>query len=245
MSMFPGFRSDRTKELAGNCDHVSRVPKRQHRAGRQLWVCFQGSWATELKSWPATMIIFTGFLSDGTKELPSNNEYVSRVPERWNQRAGRQLWSYLQGFWVTEQKSWPATVIMFPGFLSDRTELAGNYEYVSRVPERQNQRAGWQWWNQRAARQLWVCFQGSWATEPKSWPATMIIFTGFLSDRTKELADNYDHVSRVPERWNQRTGRQLWSCYHVCRTSVHFFHRLSILERATDHKCNNNCNRRE
>jgi hypothetical protein len=29
----------------------------------------------------------------------------------------------------------------------------------------------------------------------------------------------------------------------LCRASVHFFHRLSILERATNHKCNNNCNR--
>jgi hypothetical protein len=29
----------------------------------------------------------------------------------------------------------------------------------------------------------------------------------------------------------------------LCRASVHSFHRLSILERATDHECNNNCNR--
>jgi hypothetical protein len=28
----------------------------------------------------------------------------------------------------------------------------------------------------------------------------------------------------------------------LCRASVHFFHQLSILERAMDHKCNNNCN---
>jgi hypothetical protein len=29
----------------------------------------------------------------------------------------------------------------------------------------------------------------------------------------------------------------------MCRASMHSFHRLSILERATDHECNNNCNR--
>jgi hypothetical protein len=29
----------------------------------------------------------------------------------------------------------------------------------------------------------------------------------------------------------------------VCRASVHSFHRLPILDRTTDHKCNNNCNR--
>jgi hypothetical protein len=32
------------------------------------------------------------------------------------------------------------------------------------------------------------------------------------------------------------------SSYMVCRASMHSFHRLSILERATDHKCINNCN---
>jgi hypothetical protein len=39
----------------------------------------------------------------------------------------------------------------------------------------------------------------------------MILFPGFLSDGTKELAGNYDHVSRVPERRNQRAGGQLWT----------------------------------
>jgi hypothetical protein len=29
----------------------------------------------------------------------------------------------------------------------------------------------------------------------------------------------------------------------LCRASMHSFHRLSILERATDHECVNNCNR--
>ncbi len=59
-------KSDWTKELAGNNDHV------------------QGSWAMEPKSEPATMIMYTGFLSDGTKELAGNYDHVSRVPERQN-----------------------------------------------------------------------------------------------------------------------------------------------------------------
>ncbi len=42
--------------------------------------------------------------------------------------------------------------------------------------------------------------------------------------------------------------RNLWNTCRVwntlaCRASMHSFHRLSILERATDHKCINNCNR--
>ncbi len=129
MTMFPGFLSDRTKELAGNYDHVFRVPEwRNQRPGRQLWSCFQGSWATEPKSLPATMIMFPGFLSDRTKELAGNYHHVFRVPEWRNQRAGRQLWSCFQGSWATEPKSLPATIIMFPGFLSDGTkEMAGNY----------------------------------------------------------------------------------------------------------------------
>jgi hypothetical protein len=42
-------------------------------------------------------------------------------------------------------------------------------------------------------------FTGFLSDKPTSRPATMIMFTGFLSDGTKELAGNYDHVSRVPE----------------------------------------------
>jgi hypothetical protein len=38
---------------------------------------------------------------------------------------------------------------------------------------------------------------------------TVIMFPGFLSAGTKELARNYYHVYRVPERRNQRAGRQL------------------------------------
>ncbi len=40
-------------------------------------------------------------------------------------------------------------------------------------------------------------------------------------------------------------GTEQLSSTCLCRASVHFFHRLSILERATDHECNINCNRLE
>ncbi len=204
MIIFPGFLSNGTKELAGNYDHVSRVPERRNqRDGWQLWSCFQSFWAMEPKSWQATMIMFPGFLSDGTKEMAGNYDHVSRVPEWRNQRAGWQQWSY------------------YTRLLSDGTkELAGNYDHVSRVPE---------WRNQTAGRHLCSCLQCFWASELKSWPTALIMYVGFLSDRTKELvanfdhvpgflsdgtkelAGNYDHVSRVPERRNQRAGRELWT----------------------------------
>jgi hypothetical protein len=42
-------------------------------------------------------------------------------------------------------------------------------------------------------------FPGFQSDETKEQAATMIMFTGFLSNGTKELARNYYHVSKVPE----------------------------------------------
>ncbi len=52
------------------------------------------------------------------------------------------------------------------------------------------------------------------ASQPKSRPVTMIMFTGFLSDGTKELAGNYDHVYKV---LSNRTKELAGNYDHVSR----------------------------
>jgi hypothetical protein len=52
-------------------------------------------------------------------------------------------------------------------------------------------------------------------------------------------------MAHIVQILNWVAGPELFSLslLCVCRASMHSFHRLSILERATDHKCNNNCSR--